>query len=184
MTAFTLFPTTKVFDHCRKKDLVSIADFFNITVAKEATKVIKEELYGKLVEAGILAEDENDGEKSQDAEASAPVFFSESESVQPYNPMLEIRLRELDLEIKRQECEAQMIKLRVIEAEKDRDIQLRKLDLEAHALNKKPVPVPRSQPPSIMASPVNSVPPPSVSAFDISKYVKLVPPFCEAEVDA
>ncbi len=185
LTAFTIFPTTKVFDRCRKKDLVLIADFFNITVAKEATKqVLKEELYGKLVEAGILAEDESDGEKSQDAETSAPAVFSESESVQPYNPMLEIRLRELDLEIKRQECEAQMIKLRVIEAEKDRDIQLHKLDLEAHALNKKPVPVPRSRPPSIMASPVSSVPPPSVSTFDISKYVKLVPPFREAKVDA
>ncbi len=56
-----------------------------------------------------------------------------------------------------------------------------KLDLEAHALNKKPVPVPRSRPPSIMASPVSSVPPPSVSTFDISKYVKLVPPFREAK---
>ncbi len=32
--------------------------FFNITVVREAIKqVIKEELYGKLVEAGILMED-------------------------------------------------------------------------------------------------------------------------------
>ncbi len=160
--------------------------FFNIRVVREATK--QEEFYVKLVEAGILAEgsDDNDVEKPQDAvaETSAPVVFSEPELVQPYNPMLEIRFRELDLEIKRQECEAQMIRLRVIEAEKYCDIQLRKLDLEAHALMKKPVPVPCSQPPSITASPDNSVPPPSVSAFDISKYVKLVPPFREAEVDA
>ena len=60
---------------------------------------------------------------------------------------------------------------------------MRKLDLEAL---KKPVPVPRSRPPSI-ASPVSPVSPDhasTVSAFDISKYVKLVPPFREAEVDA
>lgn len=77
-----------------------------------------------------------------------------------------------------------MIRLRVIEVEKNRDIQLRKLDLEAHALMRKPVP--RSRPSSITASPVTPVnsAPPSVSAFDISKYVKLVPPFREAEVDA
>lgn len=79
-----------------------------------------------------------------------------------------------------------MIRLRVIEVEKNRDIQLRKLDLEAHALMRKPVPVPRSRPSSITASPVTPVNSalPSVSAFDISKYVKLVPPFREAEVDA
>ncbi len=75
-----------------------------------------------------------------------------------------------------------LLKLRVIEAERDRDIQLRKLDLEAQAL-KKTVPVPRSQLSSITASPVNSVPPPSVLLFEISKYVKLVPPFRKAKAD-
>lgn len=166
-------------------------DFFNIRVVREATKqVLKEEFHEKLVDAGILAEgsDDNEGTKPQDvvADISAPAIFLEPEVVQPHNPMLEIRLRELDLEIKRQENEAQMIRLRVIEVEKNRDIQLRKLDLEAHALMRKPVPVPRSRPSSITASPVTPVnsAPPSVSAFDISKYVKLVPPFREAEVDA
>lgn len=173
LTAFTLSPTTEVFERCRKKDLVSIAEFFNIRVTREAAKqVIKKELYDRLVADGILAAEG----------ASAEVF--ETEQVHPYDPRLEIRLRELELEIKKQECESQMIRLRVIDAEKERDIQLRKLDLEAL---KKPVPLPRSRPPSIATSPVlpvSSVLPSAVSAFDISKYVKLVPPFREAEVDA
>lgn len=179
LTAFTLSPTTEVFERCRKKDLLAIADFFSIRVTREATKqVIKKELYDKLVEDGILAEG-SDKEKYQDV---APIFFSDSEQVR-YDPRLEIRLRELDLEIKKQECESQIIRLRVIEAEKEREVQLRKLDLEAL---KKPVPVPRSRPPSL-ASPVSPVSPDhasTVSAFDISKYVKLVPPFREAEVYA
>lgn len=61
------------------KDL-SIADFFNIRVVREATKqVVKEELYEKLVDAGILAEgsEDNDGTKPQDvvADISAPAVF-------------------------------------------------------------------------------------------------------------
>ena len=64
---------------------------------REATKqVIKKELYDKLVEDGILAEG-SDKEKYQDV---APIFFSDSEQVR-YDPRLEIRLRELDLEIKK-----------------------------------------------------------------------------------
>ncbi len=65
--------------------------------------------------------------------------------------------------------------MRALEIQADRDIQLRKLDLEAQALQNKPVPLLRSRLPSSV---------PDVSEFDASKYVKLVPPFREAEVDS
>ncbi len=74
--------------------------------------------------------------------------------------------------------DTQLLRLRAHEIQADRDIQLRMLDLEAQALKNKPVPLPRSRPPS------SSVPDVSQSEFDVSKYVRLVPPFREAEVDS
>lgn len=57
LLAFTLSPTTEVFHKCRKKDLILIAEFFNIEVAKEEKKqVIKDSLFEQLVRDGILPE--------------------------------------------------------------------------------------------------------------------------------
>lgn len=47
--------------------------------------------------------------------------------------------------IKKQECEAQMIMLCVVEAEADRDITLHRLDPEDQRLEKKPVPMSQSK---------------------------------------
>lgn len=56
LISFTLLPTIEVYNRCRKRNLICIANFFNISIPKEANKqVIKEEIFGKLVEAGILA---------------------------------------------------------------------------------------------------------------------------------
>ncbi len=70
------------------------------------------------------------------------------------DPSIVLKLKELDLLIKKQECEAE-IRLWVVERQADRDIQLRKMDLEAKHLAKKPVPLPRTRPTSVL-SPVNS----------------------------
>lgn len=46
LTAFTLVPMVEVINTCRKKDLVLIADFFDIKIIKDSTKqVLKENLY-------------------------------------------------------------------------------------------------------------------------------------------
>ncbi len=106
--------------------------------------------------------------------------------------MLAVKLKELDLQIKKQECEEQKIRLRAIEAQADRDIKMRELDLRAQELNRRPVPMPRSRLPSALSS-VTS--PAAVSHqdsdnatsepdFDVGRYLKLVPPFREAEVDS
>lgn len=50
LISFTLSPTIEEFNHCRKRDLLLIADFFNIEIPREAIKqVIKDELFEKLV---------------------------------------------------------------------------------------------------------------------------------------
>ncbi len=42
-----------------------------------------------------------------------------------------IKLKELDLALKRQELDSQLLRLKALEIQADRDIQLCKLDLEA-----------------------------------------------------
>ncbi len=84
----------------------------------------------------------------------------------------------------------QVVHLRTVEIEAERDVQLRSMELES--LCQKPVPPPHSCVPS---SPVHMqvVSPPesgesinaeSRSAFDVTKHIKLVQPFSEAEVDS
>lgn len=107
------------------------------------------------------------------------------------DPSIVLKLKELDLLIKKQECEAE-IRLWVVERQADRDIQLRKMDLEAKHLAKKPVPLPRTRPTSVLSpvTPASSTVTedfsrtPSNESFDISKYIRLVPPFRETDVDS
>ncbi len=57
LIAFTLHPTTEVFERFRKVDLLLIAEFFDISVPREAMKrTIKQVLHDRLVETGILPE--------------------------------------------------------------------------------------------------------------------------------
>ncbi len=181
LISFTLSPSLEVFEKCRKKDLVLIAEFFNIVVPREATKrVIKDLLFKKLVEEGVLP-------MSSEESLGEPEVFPNADSIERFDPALVVKLKELDLLIKEKEYDSEVIRLRQIEAEKDCEIQLRKLDLEAQALLRKPVPLPRSRPPSGVMSPgasYGSVRPPMDAPFDVSRYITLVPPFREAEVDA
>lgn len=103
---FTLSPTLEEFDRCRKKDLIVIAEFFNVLISKEQRKhLIKDELYGKLVEMGILPERmvaggpelETDGEAASDGADSV----SDRKSTQFVDPEVTIRLKELDLALKK-----------------------------------------------------------------------------------
>ncbi len=195
LIAFTLSPTAEAFDRCRKVDLLLIADFFNIDVSREAAKrVIKQTLHDTLIEMGILPEYSAGGEEdvSPDVEGGAmsdggfPIVPAVESSI---DPILAIKMKELDLEIKRQERDTLLVKLRVIEAETDRDIRLRKFERKEE--KNKPVPLPRSRGLSA-SSPFNAasaIPQNSHEAdasvnFDVSRYLKLVPPFRESEVDA
>ncbi len=195
LISFTFSPTIEVFERCRKADLFLIADFFNIEVSRQDTKqVIKDYLREKLADEGILPDystvcaGEQPGFTAEAVTGEVlpgPVTESLGES------MLAVKLKELDLQIKKQECEGQKIRLRAIEAQADRDIKMGELDLHAQELNRRPVPMPRSRLPSALSS-VTS--PAAVSYqdtdnvtsepdFDVGRYLKLVSPFREAEVD-
>ncbi|KAL0152923.1 hypothetical protein M9458_051752 [Cirrhinus mrigala] len=193
---FTLAPSVEAFNRCRKKDLLLIAEFFNISVSRDVTKeVLKNQLYIELVNAGILptdsqtegVEEENKvAEMAETSAAAVPLGINPS-----MDPLLAVRLKELELAIKQQEHETQVVQLRAIEAQVQRDIKLKTLALDAEDLRRKPVPAPRSRP----SSPLTAVPVQSSTVnfgtltdsrvnFDVAKYIKLVPPFREAEVDA
>ncbi len=111
------------------------------------------------------------------------------------DPVTAIKLKDLDLELKRQEHDIKVVQLCTVEVEADRDIMLKTLEIEAETLRRnsvQPVPLPCTRAPSSPAfgiaqsqsSTVNYDPVSNTqSNFDIVKYVKLVPPFREAEVD-
>lgn len=191
LTAFTLAPTIEVYNKCRKQDLLVIADFFSITVPREAAKrVIKDKLYMELVTAGILPSDSEDMEKNTET-ADVGSFAGLPPSIDPtsprFDPVLALKFKELDLELKKQEQELQVVNLRTLEVQANRDIKLRSLDIEAETLRQKPVPAPRARLPSSPASvrtTFSSGPQESHSTFDVTKHIKLVPPFKETEVDS
>lgn len=178
LTKFTLSPTLKEFERCRKRDLIQIAEFYKVTVLKEAKKqVIKDELYGRLVENGILPG------LAPELEIEEELTFDKADSVSGkkvagLDPMLTVRLRELDLELKKQEHETQLLRLKEFELKTDRDVQLRRLELEAQRQRHRPVPSPRSRHASGSSSEGGQ------PDFDVGKYIKLVPPFRESEVDS
>lgn len=170
--------------------------FCNITVPTDAAKhVIKQVLHDKLEEMGILPESSAreevspnvaGGAVSDDGPPSVPV-------VEPSgDPLLAFKMKELDFMIKKQEHQAMLVKLRVIEAETDCDIRLRPMEHKVPELKSKPVPLPHSRS-SISASspsythsatPQDSHEAEASANFDVSRYLKLVPPFRESEVDA
>lgn len=190
LLAFTLSPTTEVFHKCRKKDLILIAEFYNIEVPKDRKHVIKDVLFEQLVHNGILPDVEGEKQPVVVAKAVAEEVvpgINASEHVN-FDPVQAIRLKELELKVKQQENENLRLKLKVVEVEADRDIKLRRLDLQAKEI--KPIPVPRSRASSISSSASTPVTPvasnleQNIQEFDVCKYIKLVPPFRESEVDA
>ncbi len=146
-----------------------------------------------MIAAGILPRQTGDDEELQtgvavDVEEEASPNF---DSV-PQDSMIALKLKEMDPLIKKQECEAEMIRFCMLEKQVDRDIDMHKLDSDYERLARRPIPVPRTQPSSV-SSPVittdstvtedfsHAV---SSDSFDVSKYIRLVPPFREAEVDS
>lgn len=122
-------------------------------------------------------------------EASALPLPAESR----LDPATAIKLKELDLELKRQEHDMKVVQLCTVEVEVHRDIKLKTLELEAETLRRNPpVPLPCSRAPSSpmfertqsQSSMVNNDPVSNTQPnFVAVKYIKLVPPFREAEVD-
>ncbi len=94
-------------------------------------------------------------------------------------------MKELDLLIKQEERETLLVKMCLIEKETDQAFKLQQL--KDQDLKNRPVPKARSQPPSVSsltAAPQSFHEFGANTSFDISKNLKLVPPFRESEADA
>lgn len=86
----------------------------------------------------------------------------------------DVRLREMAVQEKRLDTELALRKLEVEREEQQRQFELRKLELELAA---KGLPVPPSSPFEPPQSPHTNKP------LEVSKYIRMVPPFSEKEVD-
>ncbi len=153
-------------------------------------RTIKQVLHDRLVETGILPEpaamEEEEEDVSPDVGLGA-VSDRALPNVEHVDPALAIKMKELDLQIKQEERETLLIKLRLIEAETDQAFRLQQL--KEQDLKNRPVPRARSQPPSVTSPAAAAAPQSSHEAgadanFDVSKNLKLVPPFRESEADA
>ncbi|XP_067308228.1 uncharacterized protein [Pseudorasbora parva] len=138
---FAVQPTADQLDICRKDDLFSIADLYQITVPRGAVKrELKDAIYKHLVEQGVLSEERDsagvalrlpgpagEGEQPKPEELASidPVDLPS-----PQNPLLAIKLKELELELGRQQYQSQLLHARTVELEIKRAIRLKELELE------------------------------------------------------
>ncbi len=117
---FAIQPTAEQLDICRKDDLFSIADLYQITVPRGAVKrVIKDVIYKHLVEHGVLPEVSEAGVADQlpvsvgeGAEHPKPEEMASMDPVVlPFlsDPRLAIKLKELELELSRQQYQSQLL---------------------------------------------------------------------------
>ncbi len=202
---FAIAPTEKQFEQCRKDDLLLIADFYDIAVPRSALKrEIKEALHTELVKQKVLpgasvVTGVATTASSDDLEAAEAEFKSgdaarmDPVNPSPKDPLLAIRLKELEVELCRQQYQNQLLHVRAVELETQRDVRLKELELELKTgrARRSPSPVSRGNTP--VQTPVNaSSPLPAASSvlpvspdvdFDISRQISLVPTFRESEVD-
>ncbi len=163
---------------CCKSDLILVADYYDIAISKADTKqAIRDVVQENLVAAGVLiiepksrdvdAVSVTDGDG---AEASAQFLTVDPNPLTGLNTTdlrLTIPLKELDLRVKQQEHDTQLLRVRLCE-------------LEARRASPRPV--------SGLQAPIASVPsvppvvspvphPPSTGEFGISRQIRLVPAF-------
>ncbi len=179
--AFVSKPSIQQFNLFRKKDLLQIADILNISVSSSAAKkVIKAEVYAKLVEQGLLSvETDLEGEGKIDGlDMGGTMDFSSSKS----DPLLLFKLKELELQIKQQEHENRRLHLRELEMihiEKGKEREYAQTVISPVA-----IPMHVNVPPADQSTGNFAHIRDAVVPFDPSKHIKLVPPFQESEVDA
>ncbi|XP_076859481.1 uncharacterized protein LOC143512733 [Brachyhypopomus gauderio] len=208
LSVFVLSPSYELLDRCRKVDLLSIADFFDVVIPRSATKRdIRKLLESSLVERGVLpVAEEVPGIALGLAQSTDPAGAESEAVVSPrmgprsspmFDPRMEIKLKELELEIKIQEREAESLRLRALQIDAEKEVTLKRLSMGLE----RPLPQPRKAAsptptsPAPLATPVpkprsihlsgNPTVPVSVAErFDISRQISMVPTFRENEVDA
>ncbi len=150
-------------DKFKKKDLLRLADALKILVVPNAKKQkIKSDLLSELIALGILPEEspvvsETEGEMEETSER-VKSDSSERES----DPMVALKLKELELQIKQQEHKNRLLHLRELEL-----LRVTKQEERAEGVQT-----------------IQSVGAVNSDQFDPGRYIRLVPPFRETEVDA
>ncbi|KAL1269184.1 hypothetical protein QQF64_031473 [Cirrhinus molitorella] len=179
-------PSREALALCRKADLYLIAECYGIPIVKTARKKdVREVILTVLVQQGVLPAvesvhgiDMNDNDSTSDEEQGATGEVPHSlVGLSTTDLKLAIQLKQLDLEVKRQEHNTQLLRFRQCE-----------LELQA---GKRPPSQPRTTPvlaqdarDSHQTSNHSSSISPSSSDFDVSRQINLVPTFRETEVDS
>ncbi|XP_039863188.1 uncharacterized protein LOC120718658 [Simochromis diagramma] len=174
---FVEAPSWVKIDKCKKADLLIVANSYDVEVSYSARKAeLKETLAEKLVEKGVLLPRGDDAESKPvtgadgtaseaaanavDESAAGPDADRVSESSEGTSTedlRLTLRIKEVETRNRQLEVQAMHLRIRALELEKG----------------------------SAAVSPTSSSTNASFSAgFDISKHIKLVPPFRESEVDS
>ncbi|KAL2103191.1 hypothetical protein ACEWY4_000059 [Coilia grayii] len=150
-------PSEELLSSYTKEQLVEVAQHYKITVDsqfKRSKPLLLSCVTELLIESGVLTRRPESPLKS----------VSEQD----------VRLREMAVQEKRLDTELALRKLEVEREEQQRQFELRKLELELAA---KGLPVPPSSPFEPPQSPHTNKP------LEVSKYIRMVPPFSEKEVD-
>ncbi|KAI2661960.1 Gag polyprotein [Labeo rohita] len=160
--AFLGNPTADQLDKFRKKDLLQLADVLKIAVVPNAKKqTIKSELLSKMIATGVLPEGPSVVGEVEEMEEPSERLKSVSPERES-DPMVALKLKELELQIKQQE-------------HKNRLLHLRELEL---------LRVTKQEERDEGAQNVQTAGAAHTDQFDPSRYIRLVPPFRETEVDA
>uniref|UniRef100_A0A671UEB7 Gypsy retrotransposon integrase-like protein 1 n=1 Tax=Sparus aurata TaxID=8175 RepID=A0A671UEB7_SPAAU len=134
-------PTLNKLHTCTKDNLLAIADHFCVTLLKQAKKeVVKSELVTALTDKGVFP--------------CETTVVAETSSAGRTDPTVQLRLKELDIEMRRLAIKEKELdyELQSRKIEADKQIRLKELDLKG-------------------------------PDFDVNKCVRLVPPFSEQDVD-
>ncbi|XP_053362666.1 uncharacterized protein LOC128532621 [Clarias gariepinus] len=173
---FAIQPTAQQLDICRKDNLFAIADLYRIQVARGARKAeIKGVIHEHLIEQGVLPGEREAGvapemsasmdEGEEQPKPTEMASIDPATLPSPSNPLLAIRLKELDLELSRQQYQSQLLQVRTVELETQRAIRLKELDLELKS--QQPAHFPAAEAPSVnvpVSAPVNASTPSPIPA--------------------
>lgn len=184
--AFKQDPSRELLESCRKTDLYLVADFYSVPVIKTARKkVVRDVIEAALIQQGILEPRPNvevgmnaatGVEVNTEAPESDPMLRSLS-GVNSDDLRLAIQLKQLDLEIKRQEHTTQLLRFRQCELE---------TQAGSRSLGLVKTQMPLSTPPNVGNSPpfASLSGTPNLDDFDVSRHLTLVPVFRDNEVDS
>lgn len=190
VAGFIAEPSLGLLLNLRKVDLLALADYYNLTVDRQARKanlvmVIKNHLLslsraGVMAVEGVETEDEEDIVENPsptqpkgsvgDGEAPVPRTLPKYDPLSPVSPesveVARLRLKTARLEAEQKDREDKRryeIEIRKIEADKEARIHIRRMELEAGG---SPQPVGKT------------------GHFDVGRNIAVVPPFRESEVDS